>query len=141
VAIVAVSIAPGGESASVGAYVADVAGHGVPAALLAVTLARLLDPLAASESPVRKRTPQWPHYRIPGPAELLEELSARFPSAREDTPFIIGHLYSTSYCNRSLLGEDAKRFEEDLAQRLRELNPDGKFGWSPGAFYLFGYAE
>ena len=55
-----------------------------------------------------------------------------------DIPFIIGHLYTTSYCNRDLLGENVEAFERDLSQTLLELNSVGEFQWSPGASYIFG---
>jgi len=54
-----------------------------------------------------------------------------------DIPFIIGHLYTTSYCNRELLGENVDEFEHELTHALLELSPDGAFEWSPGASYIF----
>jgi hypothetical protein len=44
-----------------------------------------------------------------------------------DIDSIIGFLYSTSFCNRSLLGEKAEAFEEDLRQTLLAVDPLGKF--------------
>jgi SAM-dependent methyltransferase len=46
-----------------------------------------------------------------------------------DIPYIIGHLYSTSYCNRALLGNRASAFEEDLTRTLLEIEPLGHFKW------------
>ncbi len=54
-----------------------------------------------------------------------------------DLPFIIGHLYTTSYCNRELLGEDVVEFEHELTHSLLDIAPDGKYRWSPGASYIF----
>jgi SAM-dependent methyltransferase len=54
-----------------------------------------------------------------------------------DIPFVIGHLYTTSYCNRELLGDEVFEFEHDLTHALLELEPSGKFRWSPGASYIF----
>ena len=54
-----------------------------------------------------------------------------------DIPFIIGHLYSTSYCSRKMLGDRADAFEDDLTETLTRLNPAGKFPWRVPAYYLF----
>lgn len=54
-----------------------------------------------------------------------------------DIPFIIGHLYSTSYCNRHLLGGKAPDFENNLRQVLLALNPSGVFQWQVDVNYLF----
>ena len=53
-----------------------------------------------------------------------------------DIPFIIGHLYTTSYCNKKLLGSEAPRFEQELALALEEIRPDGQFEWTPSANYI-----
>lgn len=54
-----------------------------------------------------------------------------------DTRFILGHLYTTSYCNRDLLGDRVEEFEQELTQELLRSDADGTFTWSPGASYLF----
>ncbi len=54
-----------------------------------------------------------------------------------DVPFILGHLYTTSYCNRDLLGDDADGFEKELSEALLKLDANGTFSWSPGASYIF----
>ena len=54
-----------------------------------------------------------------------------------DIPFIIGHLYSTSYCSRAMLGERADAFENDLTETLTQLNPAEQFIWEVPAYYLF----
>jgi len=54
-----------------------------------------------------------------------------------DIPFIIGHLYSTSYCNRSLLGERAAEFERDLTDTLLTLVPSRRFKWEVNLDYVF----
>ena len=58
-----------------------------------------------------------------------------------DADFILGHLYTTSYCNRDLLGDRVGEFEGDMALELQRLRVDGASGtfvWSPGASYIFG---
>jgi hypothetical protein len=54
-----------------------------------------------------------------------------------DIPFIIGHLYTTSYCNRDLLGENVNAFEGELTDELLRLDSAGTFTWSPDASYIF----
>lgn len=54
-----------------------------------------------------------------------------------DIPAITGHLYSTSYCNREMLGHRAGEFEADLERTLLALEPSGRFTWSPPFNYLF----
>lgn len=54
-----------------------------------------------------------------------------------DIPFIIGHLYTTSYCNKQLLGSHAPTFEQELAFALEDIRPDGQFEWTPSAGYIF----
>lgn len=53
-----------------------------------------------------------------------------------DIPFIIGHLYSTSYCSRAMLGENADEFENDLTRTLTQINPGGEFIWRVPAHCL-----
>lgn len=54
-----------------------------------------------------------------------------------DIPFIIGHLYSTSYSSRFLLAERAPGFECDLTDALLRLVPSGRFKWRVNVDYLF----
>ena len=57
-----------------------------------------------------------------------------------DVEFILGHLYTTSYCSRDLLGDRVGEFEEDMALELQRLRVDGASGtfvWSPGVSYIF----
>ncbi|NQW20940.1 MAG: class I SAM-dependent methyltransferase [Chloroflexi bacterium] len=51
-------------------------------------------------------------------------------------PFIIGHLYSTSYANSGLFGDHITAFEHELTEALLALEPSGEFEWSPGAGYI-----
>ncbi len=53
-----------------------------------------------------------------------------------DVDSIIGFLYSTSFCSRSLLGENAPRFEEDLRRTLLKVEPSGRFLEEVSAGYI-----
>jgi hypothetical protein len=57
-----------------------------------------------------------------------------------DIPWITGHLYSTSYCNRELLGDRIKEFESELRGALLRIDPSGRFQWKPSVSYIFGDA-
>lgn len=63
---------------TLGLYLLDVSGHGVAAALLAVTLSRLLSPMMDHSSVIKKRTLNPPGYRITPPAEVANLLNHRF---------------------------------------------------------------
>ena len=54
-----------------------------------------------------------------------------------DVKFILGHLYTTSYCNRDQLGDRINDFEEDMARELQQIDASGTFIWSPGVSYVF----
>jgi sigma-B regulation protein RsbU (phosphoserine phosphatase) len=63
---------------SVGLYVIDVAGHGVPAALLSVTLSHWLAS-ARCQSPLVTLGPDGSPNGAASPAQVAESLSAQFP--------------------------------------------------------------
>jgi len=62
----------------VGLMVLDVSGHGVPAALLSVTLSRTLSPSLDGTSVLKKPAPAPEGYRIVPPSEVAAELNRRF---------------------------------------------------------------
>lgn len=64
---------------TVGMYILDVSGHGVPAALLSVTLSRVLSPLPDQSSLLKRRIDAAPGYCIVSPAQVAEQLNRLFP--------------------------------------------------------------
>lgn len=54
------------------------AGHGIPAALLSVTLSKVLFPLDINNSPLKHFVPDPPHYEITSPAMVVKDLNSRF---------------------------------------------------------------
>jgi sigma-B regulation protein RsbU (phosphoserine phosphatase) len=75
----------------VGMYVLDVSGHGVPAALLSVTLSRLLVPVDGRASLVR-RPMDGGGTEITPPAEVARELNRRFQlDAGAEQYFTLGY--------------------------------------------------
>jgi sigma-B regulation protein RsbU (phosphoserine phosphatase) len=78
-----------------GLYVLDVSGHGVPAALLSVTLSRVLSPLMDQSQLLKHRLAEKPYYQIVEPVEVAKELNRRFqmqPHAEQYFTFLYGIL-------------------------------------------------
>lgn len=74
-----------------GIYVLDVSGHGVPAALHAVMLHRLLSTFPGQSMLLRERRGRIGGYEIVPPADVLDQLSERFPleQSKDDRYFTI----------------------------------------------------
>jgi sigma-B regulation protein RsbU (phosphoserine phosphatase) len=66
------------DEEEIGLYVLDVSGHGVPAALLAVTLSRLLSPVMDQSSLVKSHSYTPEGYNITSPAGVANQLNKRF---------------------------------------------------------------
>ena len=64
---------------TVGLFVLDVSGHGVPSSLLSVTLSRLMSGVPDASSVLWKADPGSDEPRVATPAEVADELSRRFP--------------------------------------------------------------
>jgi sigma-B regulation protein RsbU (phosphoserine phosphatase) len=67
------------DEESVGVYILDVCGHGVPAALLSVTLSRILTPHPQQGGILKRLAAGGHHYELVAPATIAEELNRRFP--------------------------------------------------------------
>lgn len=67
------------------------------------------------------------------------EIGALRSRSTWDIPFINGHLYSTSYCNRALLGDDIAAFEDDLRQTLLAIDGSGRFVREVVVNYIFAW--
>jgi SAM-dependent methyltransferase len=53
-----------------------------------------------------------------------------------DFESVLGFLYSTSFCGKALLGDNAPRFEEDLRESLLRAEPSGRFTEKLQAEYI-----
>lgn len=62
----------------IGFFVLDVAGHGVPAAVLSMTLANTITPSPLGRSPLKYPSDQEPYYRLASPSEAVRVLNERF---------------------------------------------------------------
>ncbi len=76
-----------------GIYVLDVSGHGVPSAMVAVTVSQLLRPPTGVESSIlKKRIPSPPYYKIIPPAEVLATLDITYPIERFEKFFTMSYM-------------------------------------------------
>ncbi len=66
------------DETHLGFYLLDVSGHGVGAALLSVTLSRILSPLADTSSILRKKVQGTKTFIITSPSEVAEKLNNQF---------------------------------------------------------------
>lgn len=71
----------------VGVYVFEVSGDGVPASLLATTLARVMTPASDAGSLLVERSPSGQVTRVLEPAQVAREINRRFASTQEPGQF------------------------------------------------------
>jgi len=67
----------------IGFYVLDVAGHGIPAAMLSVTLSKIMTPTPFGHRPLKHFAPNPPHYEISSPAQVVDDLNQRFQNKQD----------------------------------------------------------
>jgi phosphoserine phosphatase RsbU/P len=72
----------------VGFYLLDVSGHGVPAAMLSVTLSMVLAPDATHGSPLKRFDPVAEAFEVLSPGDAIRELNRRF-QLKDDRYFTI----------------------------------------------------
>lgn len=70
-----------------GVYIVDVSGHGVPSALLSVTLSRLLTPDTQRSTLLKEECDDGSGYRIASPAEVCAKLNRQFPMDLETSQY------------------------------------------------------
>jgi sigma-B regulation protein RsbU (phosphoserine phosphatase) len=64
----------------VGFYLLDVSGHGVPAAMLSVTLSMMMSPDATHGSPLKRHDRHTGEFDVMSPGDAIRELNRRFQS-------------------------------------------------------------
>ena len=74
------------DEKQVGFYLLDVSGHGVPAAMLSVTLSMVLTPDATHGSPLKSYDHSTGALKVSSPGDAIRELNRRFQS-RDDRYF------------------------------------------------------
>jgi phosphoserine phosphatase RsbU/P len=75
------------DETHLGAYVIDVCGHGVPAAMITTSVAQALDPLSGQL--LKRITHSPPYYELASPAEVLTRLNLEYPIERFEKHFTI----------------------------------------------------
>jgi phosphoserine phosphatase RsbU/P len=84
----------------VGFYLLDVSGHGVPAAMLSVTLSMILTPDETAGNPLMRYNRACSAFELAAPGEALRELNTRFQS-KDDRYFTM--IYGLFDCRSSTL--------------------------------------
>jgi len=74
----------------VGMYMIDVSGHGVPSALITVSVSQVLEPNSGQVT--KERTYEAPGYRITSPKKVMEALDGEYPIERFGKYFTIVYL-------------------------------------------------
>ena len=75
------------DESTVGFYLLDVSGHGIPSAMLSFTLSNLLSPDPMKGSPLKRYDPDLHEYKIIPPAEAAADLNQRFCGQNGDMYF------------------------------------------------------
>jgi sigma-B regulation protein RsbU (phosphoserine phosphatase) len=75
------------DEENVGLYILDVSGHGTSAALLSVSLSRVLIPFPQQGGILKRRTDRPPYYEIVPPADVAAELNRRFQMIQQSGRF------------------------------------------------------
>ncbi len=90
------------DECHLGIYMVDVSGHGVPGAMVTVSVSQILQPESGY---LKKHQDDFPYYRIVSPVEVCQALDREYPIERFDKHFTIiyavihahsGHL---KYCS------------------------------------------
>ncbi|NLD35725.1 MAG: response regulator [Desulfatiglans sp.] len=71
----------------IGFYLLDVAGHGIPSALLSITLSRYLSPIDNQDSPLKKFLIIPPYYEYTRPKDVVEDLNQRFQASDDSMQY------------------------------------------------------
>jgi sigma-B regulation protein RsbU (phosphoserine phosphatase) len=83
------------DEREVGFYLLDVCGHGVPAAMLSVTLSMILTPDASRDSPLRRFNRATQLFEVLSPHDAIWEMNRRFQSKDDRYFTMIYGLFDT----------------------------------------------
>ncbi|MCL1631155.1 class I SAM-dependent methyltransferase [Sporolactobacillus sp. CPB3-1] len=80
------------------------------------------------------------HEQLLAESSFHSLLTGQIHSERErDIPSIIGYLYSTSTCRKSVLGNDAQQFEKEIYDALKSVDPSGIFKEPVTDYYIIAF--
>jgi sigma-B regulation protein RsbU (phosphoserine phosphatase) len=78
------------DEKQVGVYIIDVSGHGVPAAMMTLSVSQILSPLHGEFT--KTKIDRSPYYRIKSPTEVMEQLDLEYPIERFGMYFTIFYM-------------------------------------------------
>ena len=81
-----------------GIYMLDVSGHGVPSALVSVSVSQMLH--AQHDRLLKKNTKEAPYYEIVSPSQVLNALDREYPIDRFDKYFTMSYIIIDTQLNR-----------------------------------------
>ena len=81
------------DNEHVGFYLLDVAGHGIPAAMLSFTLCKLLSPADLKNNPLKRMIKEPPYYQIVSTNKVMEDLNQRFQTDDDNMQY-----FTMVYC-------------------------------------------
>ncbi len=81
-----------------GIYMLDVSGHGVPSALVSVSVSQMLH--AQHDRLLKKNTKEAPYYEIVPPSQVLNALDREYPIDRFDKYFTMSYIIIDTQSNR-----------------------------------------
>lgn len=125
------------DASTLAFYHLDVAGHGIPAALLSVTLNRLLIPLPGS--PIVRSTNGYGSHSAVSPAEVITELNKRFQSDGDSYFTMVYGLFNTR--SRRLTFCQAGHPGPILLSKSGSVTPLGTGGFPVGLMPDMEYEE
>ncbi len=91
------------DNEHVGFYLLDVAGHGIPAAMLSFSLCKLLSPTDLKNNPLQKMIKEPPYYEIVSTNRVMQDLNQRFQTDDDNMQY-----FTMIYCLVNLKTGKAK---------------------------------
>ena len=125
----------------IGFYLLDVAGHGIPSALLSITLSRYLSPEEPSKNPLKKYKNTPPYYEFTQPKDLVLDLNTRF-QADDDSMQYFTMIYGVINTNTGKVKiTQAGHPSPIIARKDGDISMIGSGGFPVGIFPDATYEE
>ncbi|MCC6651566.1 MAG: fused response regulator/phosphatase [Candidatus Eisenbacteria bacterium] len=121
-------------------YLLDVAGHGVPSAMLSFTLSKLLSPSLAPDGLVKRAVADDRGWELTPPAEVLRELNERFQDDSDALKYFT-MIYGVVDAERNVVRLAQAGHPTPLLQRGTELVRTGDSGFPVGMLPGLDYEE
>lgn len=121
-------------------YLLDVAGHGVPSAMLSFTLSKLLSPSLAPDGLVKRVAADDRGWELTPPAEVLRELNERFQDDSDALKYFT-MIYGVVDAERNVVRLAQAGHPTPLLQRGIEIVRTGDSGFPVGMLPGLDYEE